>query len=253
MAARLRSRHERLGSLALLLSMRWWAPGARTRPTVAKCFDRCRGCPRPSPDGRDHVAALGVTTLVLVEVTPQAASRLRRAGLTNALPHAVGTPQRGGSGTVIRSRHRLSAVDETSGARRFDQPVARVHARGSTYLLRAVHTCPPERGLSQAWRRHLTGLERWAEAQPSDEPVVLAGDFNASQAHPGFRGMLHGYTDAQRAAGGRWARTWPQDRAIPPFIALDHVLVRGAGVVSAGLEDIPRSDHAAVWSRLRIG
>lgn len=174
------------------------AHGACARPTVAKCFDRCRGCPRRSPDGRDHVAALGVTTLVLVEITPQAASRLHRAGLSKALPHHVGTPQAGASGTVIRSLHRLSAVDETSVARRFDQPVARVHARGATYLLRAVHTYPPERGLSQAWRRPARGRRQMGPdlaAGPDDSALHRA------RPRPG----------ARRGRGQCWARGHPAE------------------------------------------
>lgn len=201
----------------------------------------------------EQVARLDVTTLVLVEITPEAARRLERAGLSRALPHHVGTPRAGSAGTVIRSRHPLSSVSEASVPRRFDQPVARVRRPGAPYLLRAVHTYPPERGLSQAWRRQLGDLESWAAAQRRNEPVVLAGDFNASQAHPGFRRHLTDFTDAHRTAGGRWVRTWPQNRTIPPFIALDHVLVRGGQVVDAGTADVPRTDHAAAWARLRIG
>lgn len=202
----------------------------------------------------ERVRALDVTSLVLVEVTPPAARRLERAGLSRVLPHQVGEPRAGAAGTVIRSRHRLTAVQEVSVPRRFDQPVARVHPTGEkTYLLRAVHTYPPERGLSQAWRRQLGDLDRWARTQSKDEPVVLAGDFNASQAHPGLRRHFDGFEDAHRSAGERWVRTWPQGRLIPAFIALDHVLVRGGRVVDAGTAQVPGSDHAAAWGRLRIG
>jgi endonuclease/exonuclease/phosphatase (EEP) superfamily protein YafD len=58
-------------------------------------------------------------------------------------------------------------------------------------------------------------------------------------------------TDAHHVAGQGWVQTWPQGRRlIRPFIQLDHVLVRGLGVVDAGVVQLPGTDHAAVWARL---
>lgn len=202
----------------------------------------------------DEVRRRGVTTLVLTEFTPSAQERLHRAGLDEVLPHVVGEPGASASGTAIRSRHRLTPVEVPVSPRSFDQPAARVHLDGGqTYLVRGVHTFPPSMGLSQAWRGHLEELEDWAQSRPSSEPVVMAGDFNASQAHPGFRKLADGYTDAHRAAGGAWVRTWPQESSIPPFIALDHVLVRDGEVIDAGQVAVPDTDHAVVWARLRLG
>ncbi len=85
-----------------------------------------------------------------------------------------------------------------------------------------------------------------------DEPLVLAGDFNASQAHPAFRLMADGLVDAHRAAGLGWVRTWPQGRRVPPFVQLDHVLERGFDVLHAGVVGVVGTDHAAVWARLAL-
>jgi endonuclease/exonuclease/phosphatase family metal-dependent hydrolase len=38
---------------------------------------------------------------------------------------------------------------------------------------------------------------------------------------------------------------------MPPFVQLDHVLVRGFDVVDAGTTAIGNTDHAAVWATLR--
>lgn len=81
--------------------------------------------------------------------------------------------------------------------------------------------------------------------------MVLAGDFNSSWGHPGFRGVVETMTDAHRAADQGWVRTWPQGRRlIRPFVQLDHVLVRGLSVVDAGVVHLPNTDHAAIWARL---
>jgi len=83
---------------------------------------------------------------------------------------------------------------------------------------------------------------------------VLAGDFNASWGHPGYRAIAQTMTDAHRAAGQGWVRTWPAGRRlIRPFVQLDHVLTRGLGVVDAGVVRVPKTDHAAVWARLALG
>ncbi len=81
----------------------------------------------------------------------------------------------------------------------------------------------------------------------------MAGDFNASQSHPEFRAMLDGLTDAHRATGGGWVRTWPQGRRIPPFVQLDHVLGRGVTPVDAGVTAVRGTDHAAVWATMTLG
>ncbi|MDF8265314.1 endonuclease/exonuclease/phosphatase family protein [Luteipulveratus flavus] len=194
-----------------------------------------------------------VTSLVLVEVTPDAADRLRTAGLEKLLPYAVGSPQQGAEGTVIRSRHPLTTLHSAHVSRRFDQPVARVHADEGAYVLRAVHPYPPVPDLVASWHRQLGELAAWRDAQPADEPLVMAGDFNASAAHPAFRRVVRTMTDAHRATGAGWVRTWPQGHTLPPFVQLDHVLVRRLGVVDAGVEEIDGTDHAAAWARLRVG
>ena len=195
-----------------------------------------------------------VDVLVLLEITPAAAERLRTAGLDSLLPESVGRAIQGAAGTIIRSRIPLSLVEpglDHVSPDAFDEPVISLHRPGGDVVLRAVHSLPPSPLGAVDWRSGLGELQGWRERLPADQPLVMAGDFNSSQGHPGFRRVAETMTDAHRAAGQGWVRTWPQERRlVRPFIQLDHVLVRGLDVVDAGIFHLPDTDHAAVWARL---
>jgi endonuclease/exonuclease/phosphatase (EEP) superfamily protein YafD len=195
-----------------------------------------------------------VDVLVLIEITPAAVERLRAAGLDALLPESAGESTQAAGGTIIRSRIPMTlsepGLDQVSG-HSFNEPAVSIHRETGDILLRAVHLQPP--GLSGAadWRAGQADLQAWRLRQPADQPLVLAGDFNSSWGHPGFRQVAQTMADAHHAAGDGWVATWPQGRRlIRPFIQLDHVLVRGLGVVEAGVVQLPGTDHAAVWTRL---
>jgi endonuclease/exonuclease/phosphatase family metal-dependent hydrolase len=195
-----------------------------------------------------------VDLLVLIEVTPASIERLRAAGLDTLLPESAGQSSTGAGGTVIRSRIPMTqvqpGVDQMSN-NAFDEPVVLIHRATGDVVLRAVHSVPPGASGAADWRSGLAELQRWRERQSRDRPFVMAGDFNSSWGHPGFRGVAETMTDAQHAAGEIWAPTWPQGRRlIRPFIQLDHVLSHGLGVVDGGVVTLPETDHAAVWARL---
>ncbi len=195
--------------------------------------------------------------LVLVELTPEGADRLRAAGLDALLPYAVGTPLPGADGSVIRSRHPLTARDapKLPGETAFLQPAADLALPdGRTVIVRAVHPFPPTDPNLEFWRSGLAGLRAWTQRQPDGIPLVLAGDFNASADHPGFRALAEGMVDAHAQTGSGWVRTWPQGRRIiRPFVQIDHVLARGLQAVAAGVVTVPGTDHAAVWARWSLG
>jgi hypothetical protein len=195
-----------------------------------------------------------VDMLVLVEVTPASLERLRIAGLDTLLPESAGQSSQDAGGTIIRSRVPMTLVqaglDQVSPFA-FDEPVVSIHRSTGDVVLRAVHSLPPGLSGASEWRSGLAGLQSWRERQSPDQPVVMAGDFNSSWGHPGFRGVAETMTDAQQSAGEGWAPTWPQGRRlIRPFIQLDHVLSRGLDVVDAGVVRLPNTDHAAIWARL---
>jgi endonuclease/exonuclease/phosphatase (EEP) superfamily protein YafD len=195
-----------------------------------------------------------VDVLVLLEITPAAVERLRIAGLDSLMPSSLGRSSQDAGGTVVRSRLPLTLVEpglDHVSPYAFDEPGVLVHRPTGDVVLRAVHSLPPSLPGAAQWRSGLADLQAWRERQHADRPLVMAGDFNSSQDHPGFRRVAETMTDAHRAAGQGWVRTWPQGRRlIRPFVQLDHVLVRGLGVVDAGVVLLPDTDHAAVWARL---
>jgi endonuclease/exonuclease/phosphatase (EEP) superfamily protein YafD len=83
---------------------------------------------------------------------------------------------------------------------------------------------------------------------------VLAGDFNATFDQTPFRDLVdRGYRDAGAAAGKGLEPTFPRAyHAIPP-ITIDHVLAdRRLGVVEYSVEELPGSDHRAVYAELAL-
>jgi endonuclease/exonuclease/phosphatase (EEP) superfamily protein YafD len=115
-----------------------------------------------------------------------------------------------------------------------------------------VHLESPTDAASVAkWRSQLTQLHL---AAVRERPVVLAGDFNASVAHPLMRRVLSVAVDAARASGKWWTPTWPMLpsrstalRSPVPVLDLDHVLVaHGVRVAGSSVARIPGSDHRGV-------
>ncbi len=205
-----------------------------------------------TPTVLELVAQRHVDVLVLQEVTAAADRRLERAGIDALLPHAIGQTRESPGGTMVHSHRPLTEVEGGTEPSAFHQPVVRVQTLAGPVVLRAAHPVPPLPASWERWRHELAALERWRARQPADVPVLLVGDFNASHAHPAFRQVADTMTDAHRAAGRGWVRTWPRESTLPPFIQLDHVLVRGTGVVDAGVSVVPDTDHAAVWARLSL-
>jgi endonuclease/exonuclease/phosphatase (EEP) superfamily protein YafD len=114
----------------------------------------------------------------------------------------------------------------------------------------AVHTTQPlvdEDGLD----RQLGALADLVEA--ADHPVLLAGDFNANTQTAGFRAILEaGATDAHRASGRGWARSWPATTPVPVLL-LDHVVVTPPlEVVGTTEGDGWGSDHRYVVADLVV-
>ncbi|NMM22282.1 MAG: endonuclease/exonuclease/phosphatase family protein [Phycicoccus sp.] len=193
-----------------------------------------------------------VDVLVLLEVTPAFVERLTGAGLDAVLPESVGVARQGAGGTIIRSRIPMTLVapgiDDVSPYA-FNEPVVSIHRPDGDVVLRAVHARPPVPSGAR-WRSGLADLRAWRERQPAGQPLVMAGDFNSSLSHPAFRQVAETMTDAHRGAGQGWVRTWPVGSRVPPFVQLDHVLMRGLQVVDAGTVTIAHTDHRAIWARL---
>ncbi|MGB5952653.1 MAG: endonuclease/exonuclease/phosphatase family protein [Ornithinimicrobium sp.] len=198
-----------------------------------------------------RVRELDVDALVLLEITPTALEEIEESGIPQALPHRSGAPRPDAGGTMVFTAAPHEEVADAPDLI-FGQVVVEVQRESDAvqpWLLFGAHPVPPT--LPQ-WSSDLAALHAWEQSQPPSATVVLAGDFNASSGHPAFRALTEDLTDAQRRTAPGWVRTWPRESLIPAFVQIDHVLVRGAGVVDAGQVRIPGSDHDAVWARLSI-
>ena len=105
----------------------------------------------------------------------------------------------------------------------------------------------PDRG------RQLDALDRWAD-ELGDQPVVVAGDFNATKHWPAYRRMAERFEDlvegwAQRA-GRHPSVTWGWRPGWPRMLRIDHMFGRGVVATDVEVVPIPGSDHAAVIAEL---
>jgi endonuclease/exonuclease/phosphatase (EEP) superfamily protein YafD len=263
-------------TVAALLLRRWWtalavAVALAAAVAVAAPSFRSSTSPKAEPDLTvmsanvwigsanatqlmDAVRFHSVDVLVLIEATPALLQRLDAEGAGDYFSQREGVARPGTfTGTTVLSRYPLSvrsagtdpAVEGTQSA----QPELDVTAPEGTVRLKVAHPTAPLRGDTVEWRAGLRALQSWKERLDGDEPVVMAGDFNADFGHPGMRDLAQGLEDAQRTDGQGWVRTWPfAGNRLPAFVQLDHLLSRRLPVVSAGQVAINRADHAAVWA-----
>jgi endonuclease/exonuclease/phosphatase (EEP) superfamily protein YafD len=202
-----------------------------------------------------EVRERGVDVLVLEELTPSAVQRLREAGLEQLLPSSVLAPAPGAGGTGLWSRAPVTALPAVEGTT-FAMPRARVELPGGgSVTVTAVHPYSPvDHEAILKWDADMTALRQ--TVRETAGPQVVAGDFNATRDHGPFRQLLDvGLTDAADTQGWRaWpAMTWPANRAFPPVMRLDHVLVSaGFGVRDVSVVQIPGTDHRAVVARLTM-
>ena len=124
--------------------------------------------------------------LAVSELTFRAEDALDAAGLAELLPHRTLHPDRAGTGLYSRLPLR-DAVADAGGPMRFASPQAGVGFGDQVVTVRAVHAHPPTGDLSR-WRGDLEQLRAVVTALALG-PLVIAGDFNATVDHAGFRAI----------------------------------------------------------------
>lgn len=152
----------------------------------------------------------------------------------------------GSRGSAILSRFPLGAGRTVPSV--MAQPGATATIAGRPVLLQLAHPMPPLPFDTEVWERELRGVRDFA-AGAKGSPTILAGDFNASQDHAGFRDVLRAgdLHDAARLAGHAREWSWPADRSTVLRTQIDHVLVsdhfsvRGVRFLTLG-----STDHRAV-------
>jgi endonuclease/exonuclease/phosphatase family metal-dependent hydrolase len=201
------------------------------------------------------VRQTGADVLCLQELTADAVTRLKQAGLDELLPHTqheLRGSRRSSAGSGIYARFPLSEGGPAMQPSLMAQPTALVELPGGEAVeLVCVHPRAPgvrRWGGPTRWRAELGALP-----PPGKLPRVLAGDFNATLDHSVFRHVLRlGYADAAQQTGNALIPTWgmPGRSAL---LALDHVLVSpGCAVRGFSVHAVPRSDHRAVYAEIQL-
>ena len=194
-----------------------------------------------------------VDVLALQELTPRMVRRLAAAGLAQLLPFSHLDPRPGAQGTGLWARWPLMPLPPVPGLA-FAAPRARIDPPGGRPVtLTAVHPHAPMRGRADMWQRELALIRQTLAT--TDEPQVVAGDFNASRDHRPFRDLLAaGFLDCADSSRSRsWPGfTWPTARGIP-VMRLDHVLVsRTATVRMTRAIRLPDTDHHGVLAAIEF-
>jgi endonuclease/exonuclease/phosphatase (EEP) superfamily protein YafD len=191
---------------------------------------------------RDH----HVDLLALEELTPQARTSLRSAGLDALLPYSAAQPGDSFTGVGVWSRSPVRQSREVPG---FASAlvVASVATRVGDVTVVATHPVAPEPLDHQHWAREMAALG--GLLAPRRGPVVVAGDLNSTRDQAPLRRILDlGYADAADQAGAGFVMTYPVGGVTPPVVAIDHVLVRDLGLVATRFDtvSVAGSDHRGV-------
>ncbi|MGW2712410.1 endonuclease/exonuclease/phosphatase family protein [Streptomyces sp. NPDC001356] len=216
-------------SVAVLGLLAWYVePYGKTAEPDGPPLARLRVLTANAGSGRGTPALVPVLRgrrpdVVFVQECASGCRAALERDFAGVYPHRRAVEEDGSKGSLVLSRFPLrpaAGVPGTPGV-----PGAVADVRGHAVRLQLVHTVPPLPGRVGRWRRDLAGLRAFAAAH-DDGPVILAGDFNASQDHAAFRRVLDtGLTDAARLAGHDRTPSWPSRTASVFGAQLDHVLV----------------------------
>lgn len=201
-----------------------------------------------------------VDVLTIDELTQTQLDGLVIAGLERFLPYEVALPAGGAAGTGVWTKRAMTGISVLAASTFHSVVVRTTTSAGDPVTVIAAHPRPPINGLADVWSDELRTLEAQLEArtQETDDPIVLGADLNATWDMVAFRSFLgDGFGDAAELSGAGITATYPTDKTVfgvrlPPVLALDHVLVRGADVSSVRVVDLPGSDHRGLLARVLV-
>ena len=203
----------------------------------------------------DVVRSERVDVLSLQELTPTAERDLAAAGLFADLPFRVTRPRTDAGGIGLVSRLPLGPSPVVPAPSAFEQVAGRVETGSVPVDVLATHPEAPafDGPASSRWSDEITALP--GARGPGDLPLVVAGDLNATLDHRPLREVLaRGTVDAAAATGAGLSFTWPTDQPVPPFAAIDHVLLSGEVVATTvHTRRLAGTDHAALVAVLGVG
>jgi endonuclease/exonuclease/phosphatase (EEP) superfamily protein YafD len=203
-------------------------------------------------EAAEVILAADADLIVLSEFEPLMREMLSSQGADERYPYRELHDIRGTEGMGVYSKFPLSDIAfDPVGTRPAIQATVSPDGLPPMRLI-AVHPLPP---IALPWRLNwASDVAKIGElGRTSELPTMVIGDFNASYFHPDFRRVLKHYTDVHQALGKGLSTSWPADEFMPPFVRLDHALVRN-GLVPIGVRDIwiPGSDHVAFVATVAI-
>ncbi|MGQ3384104.1 endonuclease/exonuclease/phosphatase family protein [Glutamicibacter sp. TV12E] len=189
--------------------------------------------------------------LVLVETSEPLHQRLAAQGALDTLPYrSAPVPAGGEADTVIYSRY---PARERSGSLGPDAtnwyglPIVDIASPRGPITVVGVHIYPPLQD-ARRWQGGLLAMQQWVDKK-EDEPMILAGDFNSTRAHPQFRELVSSMGPERSLFP---VSTWPTGGRVPPMIGIDHVLARGLVPLKQEAAKIDGSDHLALIVKLGV-
>ncbi len=208
----------------------------------------------------------GVQVLTLQETTAEFVEQLEAAGINELLPYSERSSSDGVYGNGVWSAYPLAdGASDDIGSSASAMPAGTIsltQADGTTARLRfvSVHTCSPSAGYWDLWKRSIDELGVIHERLAADSATsyVLMGDFNASYDHAPFRELLGQGSatelyDAARESGQGLAFTWPANKGVPAFAAIDHVVTsEGVTATDVSVANIAGTDHLALIATLAV-
>lgn len=261
LVALLRARRRRvLGGLTLLVALllalhaSWLAPFfvPDDRPATTKAFTLMSlNLYKGGADSAAVVAqAQRADVVILIEATPEGLRGLKPLGWDTMFPYSVGDLTDIVSDTAIYSKFPLSngtLLGQTSFQQW--QTAVQVPELGTVQLL-AVHPCNPYCG-GNRWASEHAELRRRVDPLLGG-PVVVAGDFNATDDHGPMQQLRSdGLRSGADLTGAGWMPTYPANRSFPPLLPIDHVLVsQRLTVTSIESFAVPGTDHRGLLASI---
>ncbi len=198
----------------------------------------------------EEIRASDADVVLLQEYSTRWHRALRASGVLDPYPHQVSRVRDDSFGTAIYSKFPFvdAGIIDLEG---LPMSTARVTFVGRVVDIVNVHTLPPRvSAYLPAWRAQTAWLRE--RAQAAKDPLILLGDFNATQHSLAYAGLLQaGLVDSHREVGRGDATTFPNGLAPVPPIRIDHVFhTRELTCISLSEGVGAGSDHRPLTARL---
>lgn len=230
-----------------------WGPGAQTPADYPQFTVVSANLNIENPDPAAAFEALAEhepTVILLQEVDEQSVSAFETAASIDEYPYRVGDPRPGFHGSAIYSRIPLDgSVIWVNG---WPMTKATVEVDGTTLDIINVHVVAPlGSDRLPLWSGQLDSLATMANERT--RPLLLAGDFNATDDHRGLRRLIDsGFADGHRQSGEGFGATWPTAGPVS-LLRLDRVYVTDE-LRSLTLSRGPKtgSDHHSLTATIEV-